>query len=149
MLRLGTGLLACALAALALGACGGSQGANGTVQPSGNEIALCLKSAGAVVEPLVSEAEGELIGAQAPDGEVILILNLSDADVAKEALPVLREALRGSSPRGTIQIYSVNSGSTLIGVVGNMRVGDGAVSRAAESIAKKCGTSGRTIRPLA
>lgn len=124
-----------------LGGCGGGDGADAGAQPSDSEIAQCLNAGGAVAEPLASKAEGELIGAQAPDGEVILIFNLSDPGMSKEALPVLKKALRESSGHGTIKISQVNGGSTLVGVVGIVGVSHGTISGATEVLAQKCATS--------
>jgi hypothetical protein len=132
----------CALALLGIGACGGGQNENTANQPTYSDISTCLESAGAEVEPLASESEGELIGAQAPDGEVILILNLPDSDLAREAKPVLRNALHASLGQGRIRISSANEGTTLIGVVGSAAIDHGAPSPAAQRLATNCATAG-------
>jgi ABC-type phosphate/phosphonate transport system substrate-binding protein len=144
-LKLGGGLLMLVFLMFTLVACGGNT-ASDTAQPSGDQIEHCLKLAGAEVEPLASQSEGELIGAQASDGEVILIFNLSNSDMTKEALPVLEEALRGKSGAGEIKTAFANNGTTLIGVVGNAKVDNGAVSPKTEALAKRCGTRDRASK---
>lgn len=141
--RLWAGLLACVLAGLALGACGGGQSASASAQRSASEVAQCLEAAGAHVEPLASGAEGELIRAQAPSGEAILIVNLSGPGMSKEAMPAFRKSLRESSGHGSISISSANDDSTLIGLVGIVGVNHATVSRETENLAKRCATSGR------
>lgn len=130
---------------LAIVACGGS---GHSTAPSAVEIEDCLNGAGLAAE-LVSESEGSaVIGAAAPDGDLIVIVTVpqaiaSEFDVAGAVTRRIKRELRKVGRGGIWTSSTANGGSIYIGTMGVKGVNGGLSSTATEMIARQCATEAK------
>jgi hypothetical protein len=131
------------LTCLAMAACGGDGG--GSSAPSADTIEACLSGAGLKAE-LLKEAEGmAAIGAQAPDGDLIVIVTVpeevaSEYDVSGIVTRRIKRELRAIGRGGIWTSSTVNGGSTYIGALGVAGVAGGLASASTEILARQCAT---------
>jgi hypothetical protein len=127
---------------LTAAACGGG---GDPPAPSADQIEACLNGAGLQAE-LVEETEGAaVIGAQAPDGDAVVIITLpedlaSEYDVAGMLTKRIKRELGKLSRAGVWTSSTVNGGSTYIGLLGVKGVGGGLASAGTEILARQCAT---------
>ena len=133
---------------LVVAACGG---ASHPSRPSADEIEACLNGAGLAAES-IEESEGvEGIGAAAPDGDLILVINLpedyaSRHDVAGMVSRRIKVELGKLGRGGVLTSDTVNDGSTYVAVLGVKGVGGGLASASTEILARQCATRPRAAK---
>jgi hypothetical protein len=134
------------LLSLVVAACGGGGGGGGdSAAPSADQIEVCLNGAGLKAE-LVEETEGaSVIGAQAPDGDAVVIITVpedwaSEYDVAGIVTKRIKRELDKLGRAGVWTSSTVNGGSTYIGLLGVRGVGGGLASAGTEILARQCAT---------
>jgi hypothetical protein len=132
---------------LAIAACGGG-GEGDPAAPSAAAIEGCLTGAGLAAQALVEKEGVEGIGAQAPDGDLIVIINLPEKFASNPDLPgvVTREIKKELGKLGRSGVWTsntVNGGTTYIGVLGVEGVGGGLASASTEILARQCATKPR------
>jgi hypothetical protein len=130
--------VACAALALGIWAGGDEDPVPGGGAPTSEEMAACLEGGGAADTQVYEEEVGEVALAVAPAGDVIVLANLPNPDSSARAERLLRRKLRAEGIRGAMLMSTVNSGFTLVGVIGREGVDAGVPTLASEELAKKC-----------
>jgi hypothetical protein len=129
---------------LAIAACGGGgHPADGGSLRSADNIVTCLNRAGLAAEKVEEEAEAEIVGAHAPDGDTIVIVNMSEAIASHPGVSYLltqrlKKELHRVGRGGIITTSTVNQGSTYIGVLGVEGIDGGVAATSTELLARHC-----------
>jgi hypothetical protein len=128
---------------LTIVACGG--GGGDSAAPSADAIEACLNGAGVAAESLPDTEGIEAIGAAAPDGDLIVIINLpeefaSNPDVPGMVSRRIKREFRKLGRGGVWTSSTVNGGSTYVGVLGVKGTGGGLASASTEILARQCAT---------
>ena len=129
---------------LAVAACGGGSrpADDGSLRSAGNIVA-CLNGVGLAAEKVEEEPEAEIVGAHAPDGDTIVIANMSEAIASYPEAPALltrklKQELDRVGRGGIITTSTVNHGATFIAVLGVEGVDGGVAATSTELLARHC-----------
>jgi hypothetical protein len=129
---------------LVIAACGGeSHPADDGSLRSADNIVACLDAGGLAAEKVEEGSEAEIVGAHAPDGDTIVVVNMSRGIASHPEVPYLltrkiKKELKRVGRGGIMTTSTVNDSSTFVAVLGVEGVNGGVAATSTEVLARHC-----------
>jgi hypothetical protein len=101
-------------------------------------MASCLEAGGARVTPEEQQPEFEFVVARSKEGDAIFVVNMPKPNLSEQAIQALKREKKKSGLGGILITTTLNSGFTLVGVIGHEGINASVPSAVSEKLAKEC-----------